>query len=299
MVRKTLMTSKVCQLNLSNLGESGLDGTDFLPSATASALKCNAIVDMYEALMACPPHTAWLVTTGPLTNAALLFTTFPNMVDHLGGLSIMGGAVGSSFTHANLGRPFRDTSGQTRDRIGNHTPYAEFNIWCDPESAQSIFSNHRLSSKTTLITLDLTHQVFATESVRHLVLYSTKCEDRQSNGRSTRLRRMFYDLLIFFANTYADVFGLTDGPPLHDPLAVAVLLAEYDDGQTRIDFDDRGGERFRIEVELTGPELGRTKISAASEGVRIPRSLDTPKFWKILDECLERADAQVGRIPVL
>ena len=248
--------------------------------------------------MACPPHTAWLVTTGPLTNAALLFTIFPHVVDHLCGLSIMGGAVGSSFTDANLGRPFQDPSGQPRERIGNHTPYAEFNIWCDPESAQSIFSNPRLSNKTTLITLDLTHQVFATKSVRDLVMYSTKNEDSQNGGQPPRLRQMFHDLLIFFAKTYADVFGLTDGPPLHDPLAVAVLLAGYDDGQTRIDFNDRGGERFKIDVELTGPELGRTKSNVAPEGVRIPRSLDTSKFWEILNECLERADEQVGKVPV-
>lgn len=253
---------------------------------------------MHEALMACPPHTAWLVTTGPMTNAAVLFTTFPKMVDHICGLSIMGGAVGSNFTDANLGRPFRDPSGQTRERVGNHTPYAEFNIWCDPESAQSIFSNPRLSNKTTLIPLDLTHQVFVTKYVQDLVLYSTKDEVRQNNGQSTRLRRMFYELLIFFAKRYADVFGLTDGPPLHDPLAVAVLLAGHDDGQTRIDFNDRGGERFKIDVELSEPELGRTKINAASGGVRIPRSLDTPKFWEVLNACLERANAQVGKISV-
>ncbi len=246
--------------------------------------------------MACPPNTAWLVTTGPLTNAALLFTTFPKIVHHLCGLSIMGGAAGSNFTHANLGRPFPDPSGQIRQRIGNHTPYAEFNIWCDPESAQSIFSNPQLSNKTTLITLDLTHQVFATDSVQELVLYSTKNDGRQKNGQSTRLRRMFYELLIFFAKTYADVFGLTDGPPLHDPLAVAVLLADYDDGQTRIDLDDRRGERFKTDVELTGPELGRTKINPASEGVKIPRSLDTPKFWKILNECFKVDEEIDGRV---
>ena len=36
---------------------------------------------------------------------------------------------------------------------------------------------------------------------------------------------MLHDLLTFFAHTYASVFGITAGPPLHDPLAVAVLLS--------------------------------------------------------------------------
>lgn len=252
---------------------------------------------MHEALMACPPHTAWLVTTGPMTNAAVLFTTFPKMVDHICGLSIMGGAVGSNFTDANLGRPFRDPSGQTRERVGNHTPYAEFNIWCDPESAQSIFSNPVLGKKTTLITLDLTHQVFATAPVQDMFLYTNADEHEMEERRSTRLRRMFYELLTFFAKSYKDVFGLIDGPPLHDPVAVAVLLAQLDDEAMRIELNGNRAERFKVEVELTEPELGRTRASVVSEGVKIPRTLDTQKFWRVLNECLERADGQVGRIP--
>ena len=35
---------------------------------------------------------------------------------------------------------------------------------------------------------------------------------------------MLHSLLSFFAHTYATVFGITQGPPLHDPLAVAVIL---------------------------------------------------------------------------
>lgn len=253
---------------------------------------------MYEALMDCPLKTAWLVTTGTLTNAALLFNAFPKVADHIRGVSIMGGAIGSNFTNANLGIPFRDASGQIQGRVGNHTPFAEFNIWCDPESAQSIFSDQLLSKKTTLIPLDITHQVFATQSLQEMLLYSSGRLDAQENRESTRLRRMFYELLTFFAKTYADVFGLTNGPPLHDPIAVAVLLAEITDEEMRISLDDKGGERFKVEVEMAEPELGRTKATAAAEGIRIPRSLDTGKFWHVLNECLERADCHIGRIPI-
>jgi uridine nucleosidase len=239
--------------------------------------------------MACPPNTAWLVTTGTLTNAASLFSTFPKIVDHLRGLSIMGGAVGSGFTDANLGKAFQNASGERQGRIGNHTPFAEFNIWCDPESSQSIFSNPQLSKKTSLITLDLTHQVFATPNIQDMVLHGNEEE-------ANKVRRMFFELLSFFAHTYSDVFGLTDGPPLHDPLAVAVLLNDLEDHGTRIEFDDNGGERFRIDIELTEPELGRTKANPTSAGVRIPRSLDTQKFWQVLISCLERADKRAGKM---
>ena len=236
--------------------------------------QCNAIKDMKDALLACPPGTAWLVATGALTNVALLFATFPGVASHIRGLSIMGGAVGHGFTNVALGPSFTNSAGETQARIGNHTPYAEFNIWCDPESAQSVFRNTILQPKTVLIPLDVTHQAFATREEQEMVLHGTF-------GRRTRpsnVRRMYHDLLMFFAKTYADVFGLKDGPPLHDPVAVAVLVHDCPDPTVRIKFDDNGGERWDVQVELAGDEIGRTRITPSKEGIMIPRSLDLRHF---------------------
>lgn len=84
----------------------------------------NAILAMRDALLAQPAGTTWLVATGALTNIGLLFATFPEIAEHIAGLSIMGGAVGDGFTDAPLGR----VKGQG-PRIGNETPWAEFNIY--------------------------------------------------------------------------------------------------------------------------------------------------------------------------
>lgn len=264
-----------------------MDGTNLLPVPIRKPIfHCNAIVDMYEALMACPPTTAWLVATGSLTNIALLFATYQDVASHIRGLSIMGGAVGNNFTSVPLGPSFKNAAGKTEARIGNHTPYAEFNIWCDPEAAQSVLSNPILRPKTVLIPLDVTHQAFATKEAQEMVLHGTF-------GRRTRpskVRQMFHDLLMFFAKTYAEVFGLMEGPPLHDPLAVAVLLHNHKLREALIEFDDNGGERWDIEVELAGDEIGRTKVKSAKEGIMIPRTLDLKKFWRVLNECLDRVD---------
>ena len=74
--------------------------------------------------MAQPAGTAWLVATGALTNVALLFSTFPEVADHIQGLSIMGGAIGDGFTDATLGH----VEGKG-ERFGNETRWAEFNIY--------------------------------------------------------------------------------------------------------------------------------------------------------------------------
>ena len=107
-------------------------------------------------------------------------------------------------------------------------------------------------------------------------------------------------MLLFFAHTYRDVFGLLDGPPLHDPIAVAVLVEDISTGG--IAFDDRGGERWNINVVTEGlhsklatesQQVGRTiatKAAAEEGGVRIPRGVDTTRFWAAVYECLSRAE---------
>ena len=194
---------------------TGLSGTTLLPEPTAPIRRdVNAILAARDALMKQPPKTAWIVATGPLTNAALLFATFPEVIDHIAGLSIMGGAVGGDFTDAPKGR-VKDQG----ERFGNETPGAEFNIYVDPEAAKSIFDHPVLAPKTTLITLDLTHLCLATKAVREKLLYGANRSKEPS-----RLRHLLHEILEFFASTYDEFFDIRSGPPLHDPLAMAILF---------------------------------------------------------------------------
>jgi uridine nucleosidase len=99
----------------------------------------------------------------------------------------------------------------------------------------------------------------------------------------------------YFAGTYAEVFAITEGPPLHDPLAVAAAV--HPDI-----FDDHGGERFKVEVVTEGVhsvnqsevgELGRTKVTKlppGEGGCRIPRGVDLNAFWGLIESCLKEAD---------
>jgi uridine nucleosidase len=109
----------MCVLFTLITGESGLDGTALLPRPSRPCIRSVSAVDsMAKALLSTPLHTSWLVATGTLTNIAKLFTKYPELVHHIKGLSIMGGAIGDSFTDAPLGKV------GTRERFGNWTPYA-------------------------------------------------------------------------------------------------------------------------------------------------------------------------------
>ena len=106
------------------LGESGLDGVTLLPQPIEPAVTdVDYLEAMYKALIATPPNTAWLVSTGTLTNIGLLFQKYQDLTGHLKGLSIMGGAVGGGFTDAPMGK----VKGEG-ERFGNWTAYAEFNV---------------------------------------------------------------------------------------------------------------------------------------------------------------------------
>jgi uridine nucleosidase len=105
-------------------GESGLDGVTLLPQPVEpAATDVDHLEAMYRALIATPANTAWLVSTGTLTNIGLLFQKYPNLAGHIKGLSIMGGAVGNKFTDAPMGK----VKGEG-ERFGNWTAYAEFNV---------------------------------------------------------------------------------------------------------------------------------------------------------------------------
>jgi uridine nucleosidase len=331
-------------------GESGLDGTTILPAPEKNSITSEnngAVHAMYQALAGTAPQTAWLVSTGSLTNIGLLFAVYPALADHIAGLSVMGGAIGGFFTHAPIGRlreripmsesvsrefpgglpddsdmsisdiakHFRELDllddadniddrrvheflEQARRSFGNTTHYAEFNIYCDPEAAASVFSNQQLAAKTTLIPLDVTHQVLGNKAV--LELLSNNYAGPDDKLADSAVRHLFLEIMMFFARTYETEFGMSEGPPLHDPIAVAATFAPEM-------FDDQGGERFEVHVVKAGDDnvfehernkksvgqCGRTiarMLPKGKAGVRIPRTLKVPEFWEMINFSLDEAD---------
>jgi inosine-uridine nucleoside N-ribohydrolase len=76
-----------------------------------------------------------IVALGPLTNIARALARDPALEEMVGQIVIMGGTLNGS---------------------GNITPAAEFNIYCDPESARAVF---RSVATKTLVPIDISSQV--------------------------------------------------------------------------------------------------------------------------------------------
>ncbi len=164
-------------------GKSGMDGAD-LPEPSGPPASTDAVGFIIDTCRA--NEGAWLVPTGPMTNIGLALRAAPDLKDRIAGISLMGGGT-----------------------FGNRTAAAEFNIWCDPEAADIVFS---YGGPLIMSGLDLTHQVQALPPRIEMV--------RALPGQ---LAHVLAGLLDFFSHTYTSRHHGIGGAAVHDPLAVMAL----------------------------------------------------------------------------
>jgi purine nucleosidase/pyrimidine-specific ribonucleoside hydrolase len=220
-------------------GESGLDGPDF-GEPTVAALDEPAVELMHRVLHASDRPVA-VAATGPLTNVAQLLRRYPDDRERIAEIVLMGGST----------------------ERGNTTPYAEFNVYVDPEAADEVFS---CGLPVTMIGLNVTHQALVTPEVLDRIA-----------AIGTPLARVCVDLMTFFGATYRSVFGMPD-PPLHDPIAVARL----------IDPAVVGCVAAPVHVEKAGTlTRGATVVdlhhrTGLPDNALVGISLDRERFWNLV-----------------
>ena len=137
---------------------------------------------------------------------------------------------------------------------GNVTPYAEANVWQDPEATDYVFRHAR---DLTMVGLDVT--------LRTLL---TKEHTRQ--WRTSHAGRVFADIVDYYIGAYATTSPHLGGCGLHDPLAVAV--AADPSLVTCLEMNLRCEENGRT---IGDPErLGEAATTRVAVGVDAPRFVD-------------------------
>jgi inosine-uridine nucleoside N-ribohydrolase len=226
-------------------GVSGLDGPRF-GEPTVQVAGEHA-VDLMHRVLHEHPDPVTVVPTGPLTNIALLLTRYPGDVARIREIVLMGGSTGR----------------------GNVSPYAEFNIFVDPEAAAIVFGS---GVPITMCGLNVTHQALVTPDVV-----------ARLEALGGELGPVSAELMTFFASAYRRLWGF-EAPPLHDPVAVARVidptLVECVEAHVGIEVV---GEHTRgaTVVDLHG-HLGRAPNATVAVG------LDVPRFWDRLVAALGR-----------
>lgn len=113
------------------------------------------------------------------------------------------------------------------------------------------------------------------------------------------------------------VFGIQEGSPLHDPIAVAAVLIGTPDEIPFLEWSEekskypKHDERFKVKIITEGTfeeakagisQTGRTIAEAVpigEGGVRIPRGIDVARFWQAIETCIlsaDEANAKDGRL---
>ncbi|HEU5269520.1 MAG TPA: nucleoside hydrolase [Jatrophihabitans sp.] len=226
-------------------GESGLDGPYFPPPSKQASAE-HAVELMRRLLESDGPLV--LVATGPLTNVATLLRKYPQVVPQIEEIVIMGGSTGR----------------------GNWTPYGEFNIVADPDAADIVF---RSGVPLTMCGLNVTHQALVTPAV---------IEEFRAVGSG--LADIVVELMTFFQQTYRSVFNMPY-PPLHDPVAVARVIA----GDEVVSCISRD-----VAIELDGRHTrGATvvdldRVGSGTNFVQVATELRTDVFWRLVVEAVAR-----------
>ncbi|HEX3590406.1 MAG TPA: nucleoside hydrolase [Pseudonocardiaceae bacterium] len=227
-------------------GETGLDGAT-LPEPTVELDPRHAVDVIIETVLAGQPGEITLVPTAPLTNIAVALRREPRIVSRVREVVLMGGAY-------------------TR---GNMTPAAEFNIGVDPEAAAIVFG---AGWPVTMIGLDLTHQALATPDVLERI-----------DAIGTPLAVVLRDLLVFFRDAYLRDQGMP-APPVHDPCAVARLIAPeiMRVREAFVAVETQGRWTSGMTVTDFGGACGQPPNAL------VATTLDAPRFWDLVVDAVAR-----------
>jgi pyrimidine-specific ribonucleoside hydrolase len=219
-----------------------------LPEGSAGGATPTA-VELLSSEIKSSPGKLTLLTLGPLTNVAEALQADPSLVDDIGMIYIMGGAVD---TPGNVG-----ASG-----VGIQNERAEWNIYVDPVAADIVF---RSGAPITLVPLDATNQVPLTSEFYDQV--------RRNHGSDEA--GFVYDVL-----TQQKGFIDSGGYFFWDPLAAAVMT---DESLATI-----RDENLCV-VRTEGPETGWTKPGDGCPRVRVAVSADEARFRQTFLDTLNSA----------
>lgn len=128
-----------------------------------------------------------LIPVGPLTNIALALQKEPSIKSSIKEICIMGGSV----------------------TLGNVSPVAEVNIWCDPEAAHIVFNS---GIHIKMVGLNVTYSAMATPERRE-----------RFHGLSNKVGHLASDIIDRYSANYTKIYNYP-GAALHDPCAVAWLI---------------------------------------------------------------------------
>ncbi|MFO7920316.1 MAG: nucleoside hydrolase [Nioella sp.] len=228
-------------------GKTGLDGPD-LPDPQMPLQPRHGVDFIIDTLREEAPGTVTLCPLGPLTNIATALQKAPDIAPRVQEIVLMGGAY---------------------FEVGNITPAAEFNIYVDPEAAETVFKS---GIPLTVMPLDVTHKALVTPP-----------RNEAFRALGTHPGRVVAEWTDFFERFDKEKYG-SQGAPLHDPTVIAYLIRP----------DLFAGRHINVEIETQSPlTRGMTvadwwRVTDRAPNAMFMGDLDAERFFSLLTERIGR-----------
>ncbi|WP_417673712.1 nucleoside hydrolase [Pseudodonghicola sp.] len=228
-------------------GKTGLDGPD-LPDPVMDLRPEHGVDFIIETLRREPEGSVTLCPLGPLTNIATAFRDAPDIIPRVREVVLMGGAY---------------------FEVGNITPAAEFNIYVDPEAAETVFKS---GVPIVVMPLDVTHKALV-----------TRPRNDAFRALATPVGQAVAEMTDFFERFDKEKYGSL-GAPLHDPCVIAYLIRP----------DLFTGRFINVEIETQSSlTLGMTvadwwRVSGRDPNALFIGDVDADGFFTLLTERLAR-----------
>lgn len=238
-------------------GSDGMGGMNY-PEPKLRAANGHAIEALIENIRA-HENDVILVTLGPLTNVASALLRAPEIAKMVSRCIVMGGA-------ANV--------------VGNVTPAAEYNIWCDPEAARIVF---RSGMNLEMVGWEAGRGAAALTDQEITAVYAFNTPfakfAMECNAHALQLAKHWQG---------------DPGMTLHDPTAMAVALdpsVSRRRGKYRVDVETRGELTRGMTVVDERHTVGTQAYFTDEWAVRQPNvlthhELDAAKWKALLYQCL-------------
>lgn len=238
-------------------GPDGMGGMNYPPPRVPEA-KGHAVDALIE-LVKAHAGAVTLVTLGPLTNIAAALIRAPEIATMFQRVVVMGGAANT---------------------VGNVTPAAEYNIWCDPEAARILF---RSGMPLEMVGWEVGRGAAALTDAEIQAVYAL----------NTPYAKFAMDCNLHALRLAKEWQG-DPGMTLHDPTAMAIALdptLSKRSGRYRVDVETQGELTRGMTVVDERRVVGTQNVFTDAWAVREPNALvhhelDVARWKALLYQCL-------------
>ncbi len=226
-------------------GETGLGGC-ILPPPTMLLQPQHAVSFIIKTLLESPTKIT-LAPSAALTNIACALVMEPRIKDKIDKVVLMGGVIG----------------------LGNITPTAEYNFYCDPQAAYVVFTS---GIPIVMMGLDVTRKTQTSEDWLN-----------QVKSLRTPVSQAIVDMLSYYHRPDAILEPGVSGGVLHDPNVIAYLLKP----------DLYNGREVYVEIDISPTIMaGRTTVDwhgklKLKPNAYVINEVDVKGFFDLLTERLK------------